>query len=69
MRGGQFMTQPTLFQQITSFFTNNWCYIVAGLAILFAVLYFIKPTQVIAPVKEKMCNSCPKRERQGVFSM
>ena len=68
MRGGQyFVAQPTLFQQIMSFFTANWCYIVAGLAILFVILYVTKPTQT--PVKEKMCNSCPKRERQGVFSM
>ena len=77
MRGGQFMTpQPTLFQQILSFvysipsfLLRNWCYVAVGVAVLFVILYFIKPTQVIAPVKEKMCSSCPKRERQDVFSM
>jgi len=77
MRGGQFvMTQPTLFQQFMSFVSsiptlllNNWCYIVSGLAVVFVILYIVKPTQVIAPVKEKMCGTCPKRERQGVFSM
>jgi hypothetical protein len=77
MRGGQFITpQPTLFQQavsflysIPSFLLRNWCYVVSGLAGLFLILYFTKPTQIIAPVKEKMCGSCPKRERQGVFSM
>lgn len=68
MRGGQFAPAPTLSQQIVSFFTSipaflmkNWCYVVSGLAALFLVLYIMKPTQVIAPVKEKMCNSCPKR--------
>lgn len=78
MRGGQtFLTpQPTMFQQfmsflysIPSFLLQNWCYIGVGLAVVFVILYIVKPTQIIAPVKEKMCNSCPKRETQGVFSM
>lgn len=77
MRGGQFLTpQPTLFQQFVSFLYSipslllrNWCYIAAGLAVLFIILYIVKPTQIISPVKEKMCSSCPKRETRDAFSM
>jgi hypothetical protein len=77
LRGGQFvMQQPSMFQQflsflysIPAFLLRNWCYVAAGVAVLFAVLYFVKPTQIISPVKEKMCNSCPKRERPSAFSM
>jgi len=55
MKGGAIM------ESVTNFFSQYWCYIAAGLAVVFAILYFFKPTQVITPKKEKMCGSCPKR--------
>jgi hypothetical protein len=67
MRGGQFAA-PSLWQQIVSFFTRYLCYIVAALAVVFLILYVMKPTQVVSPVKEKMCGSCPKSGTGLAFS-
>ncbi len=61
MKGGAIM------DSVTMFFSQYWCHISAGLAVLFAILYFFKPTQVITPKKEKMCGSCPKNV-QGLGS-
>ena len=63
MKGGQ----QQLVSSATNFVTAWWCYIAAGLAVLFAILYYSKPTQTVTVKKETMCGSCPNKKAAGLW--